>query len=113
MDIQLLTFENQMSAFKNYLTSFGNDVSDAMENANKFYDAIAGAQGLIKWVSTNTPGFSVVSDLCRLSSPNWCEFSKVRRLFIFYFYFFFIIKFYDCHFLLLYIINYYLLFINI
>ena len=85
MDIQLLTFENQMSAYKNYLSSFGDDVSDAMENANKFYDAIAGTQGLIKWVSTNTPGFSVVSDLCKLSSPNWCEFSKVD---FFYFIFF-------------------------
>lgn len=53
-------------------------VKSAINSANSFYDSIQGARGLVVWLVKTANLFGSAADLCGKSSPDWCDFSKVR-----------------------------------
>ena len=77
MDIQVLAINNQFAVYERKFAAIDASVTAAISNANQFYQAVAGAQGVLQWLANNIPGVNLGSELCGRSSPNWCEFSEV------------------------------------
>ena len=76
MDIQVLVMQNHIDEYNKVISSYIDQVSVAVGKANKFYDSVAGAQGIIQWIVNNFDGLSLGSELCGKSKPSWCDFSK-------------------------------------
>jgi len=72
MGKQLDAVEEEIAEVEAVVDAYAAQVNLAIIAANRFYDSVAGAQGLAAWVAANTG----VSQLCGKSSPNWCSFSK-------------------------------------
>jgi hypothetical protein len=77
MDNQLLVVQSKLDRYDSMLTSLSDSISEAVSNANQFYESIAGAQGLLQWLSDNLDGLNLGSELCGRTTPSWCDFSKV------------------------------------
>ena len=77
MDVQVFAVTNQFAAYQRQFAAIETSVTAAISNANQFYQAIAGAKGVLQWLADNIPGINLGNELCGRSSPNWCEFSEV------------------------------------
>ena len=78
MQMQRSIFEDQISEYRRVLTNYVSDVETALAQADRFYDSVSGAKGIISYMLSKASELGVASDLCGHSSPNWCDFSKVR-----------------------------------
>lgn len=56
MDVQKVAMENQIALYESQAKEYEEEVLSAINQANQFYEAVAGAQGLAQWVATNVPG---------------------------------------------------------
>lgn len=73
---RMRAMQNAVTAAQDYMDNYGLQVATAVEQADRFYDSVSGAQGIIRWVVQNTGGlFGSSSVLCGQSTPNWCSFS--------------------------------------
>ena len=52
-------------------------VGQVVSNANNFYASVAGAAGVMHWLSSNIDLGVIGGSLCGHSTPNWCNFSPV------------------------------------
>ncbi len=68
-----LSYASLVSTMKQY----ESDVNNAIEEANSFFDSVAGANGLVSSVTSTLNEFGIPMDLC--GSSEWCRFSKVRE----------------------------------
>lgn len=84
LDGYIMAANNQANILKteydflyNQFLSFEDDVSTALDNAQKFYNIIAGPQGVLTWIVNNAGVFPSLASLCGKTSPDWCDFSIV------------------------------------
>jgi len=78
MDVQEVAVKRQYAEYQVKFATLASAVNSAVSNANQFYQAIAGAQGVLKWLANNIPGVNLGAELCGRSTPSWCDFSEVR-----------------------------------
>jgi hypothetical protein len=77
MQMQRSIFEDQLSQYQRVLSNYVKNVENALAQADRFYDSVSGAKGIISYMLGKASELGVASDLCGHSSPNWCDFSKV------------------------------------
>lgn len=76
MNTQIRLMQSTMEDFSAEYNEFKNALSEALANADDFYDSIAGASGLLAWIITNMDVFNAANQFCGKGTPDWCSLNK-------------------------------------
>ena len=73
LKVQIGQADTIMASFKGDMDAFKNDVVNTLSKADEFYNSIVGATGIITWITETYDLFSVSSQLCGRTVPDWCN----------------------------------------
>lgn len=68
--------QSTLATFQQDYEAFAADLADALAAADGFYDAVAGASGILTWIIENFDFLHATDELCGKSSPDWCNLGK-------------------------------------
>ena len=75
MDAQLIEITSRQQQTASAIASYENDVSNAFQNFDSFYQSVVGPNGLIGQLTSAMTQLGLPVNTCGLTNPSWCIFT--------------------------------------